>query len=132
MAQGLITDTILSGIADAIRAKLGILTEYKPSQMAAAISQIHGDPVLQVKNANVNGDVTPDSGYDGLSKVVVNVPNSYSAADEGKVVSSGALVSQTARESEITSNGTYSTTTNNSVTVNVPSQTLPNANGEDF
>ena len=119
MSQGLITDTILGGIADAIRSKLGVLTEYKPSQMAAAIAQIHGDPVLQVKNANVNGDVTPDSGYDGLSKVIVNVPNSYSASDEGKVVSSGALVAQTARSSQITANGTYDTTLNNSVEVNV-------------
>lgn len=49
----------------------------------------------------------------------VNVPNSYSAADEGKVVKNGALVAQTARATEITENGTYDTTENNSVTVNV-------------
>ena len=49
----------------------------------------------------------------------VNVPNSYSAADEGKVVKNGALVAQTARATAITANGTYNTTENNSVTVNV-------------
>lgn len=47
----------------------------------------------------------------------VNVPNSYSASDEGKVVDDGALVSQTSRN--VTQNGTYDTTTNNEVVVNV-------------
>lgn len=49
----------------------------------------------------------------------VNVPNSYAAADNGKVVKNGVLVAQTARATEITANGTYDTTENNSVTVNV-------------
>jgi hypothetical protein len=48
---------------------------------------------------------------------MVNVPNSYTAADEGKVVSGGALVGQTSRN--ITVNGTYNTTENNEVVVNV-------------
>lgn len=48
----------------------------------------------------------------------VNVPNSYSAADEGKVVSDGDLVAQTGRT--ITENDTYDTTENNQVIVNVP------------
>ena len=47
----------------------------------------------------------------------VNVPNSYSVTDEGKVVSSGALVAQTSRN--VTANGTYDTTENNEVVVNV-------------
>lgn len=47
----------------------------------------------------------------------VNVPNSYSASDEGKVVSSGALVSQTS--DSVTQNGTVDTTLINSLTVNV-------------
>lgn len=48
---------------------------------------------------------------------VAALPNAYAQGDEGKVVSSGALVAQTSRS--ITDNGTYDTTTNNSVTVSV-------------
>ena len=45
---------------------------------------------------SANGTTTHDVvGYASAS-VTANVPNSYSAGDEGKVVSSGALVSQTA------------------------------------
>lgn len=53
----------------------------------------------------------------GYATVDVNVPNSYTAGDEGKVVSSGALVAQTSRT--ITANGTYGTTLNDEVVVNV-------------
>lgn len=69
------------------------------------------------KSITANG-----SGQDvvGYASVNVAVPNSYTASDEGKVVSNGALVSQTARS--ISANGTYDTTTNDSVSVNVPSQ----------
>lgn len=40
MAKGLVTDTYLSNIADAIRTKNGTETQYKPSEMANAISSI--------------------------------------------------------------------------------------------
>ena len=63
-------------------------------------------------SANGTYDVTEKASAE------VNVPNTYAAGDEGKVVSSGALVAQTSKS--VTSNGTVDTTTNNSVTVAVP------------
>lgn len=65
-----------------------------------------------------NGTTTAPSGT-AYSPVTVNVPNSYGAADEGKVVNNGALVAQTAH-APVTANGTIDTTLNNSVPVNVP------------
>lgn len=65
-----------------------------------------------------NGITTAPSGK-AYSPVTTNVPNSYGASDEGKVVNNGALVAQTAH-APVTANGTIDTTLNNSVTVNVP------------
>ena len=76
-------------------------------------------PVLIEKSVTHNGTYTAlEDEADGYSSVSVEVPNTYSANDEGKVVSNGALVTQTATST--TTNGTIDTTTNNSVTVNVP------------
>lgn len=151
MSRVLVTRRHLEDIAEAIRAKRGRTDTYTPGQMAAAIGQIHGDPVLQEKSTSHNGAIRPDAGYDGLSLVNVNVPdhpslldknigqngvyepsddnvygygrltvdvpNSYAAADEGKVVQNGALVAQTSRT--VTTNGPVDTTTNDEVVVSV-------------
>lgn len=53
----------------------------------------------------------------GFVSAVGAIGNQYSASDEGKVVSSGALVSQTS--DTVTTNDTYDTTLINSLTVNV-------------
>ena len=78
------------------------------------------EAVLIDKNISANGTYNASSdNADGFKKVVVDVPNSYSAADEGKVVSNGALVSQTAHAdvTPTTSDQTIDTTTNNSIKV---------------
>ena len=80
-------------------------------------------PTLITKNITQNGTYNAeDDSADGYSSVSVNVPNTYTASDEGKVVDNGSLVTQTDYPSEITANDTYDTTNYNSVTVNVASE----------
>lgn len=64
-----------------------------------------------------NGTTTEDVAAYADAEITVNVPNSYAASDEGKVVSNGALVSQTS--DTVTHNGTVDTTLINSLTVDV-------------
>lgn len=76
-------------------------------------------PSLGTKTISANGTYNAFSdGLDGFSSVVVTVPNTYSAADEGKAVLSSALVPQ--GSSTISSNSTYDTTYLSSVVVSVP------------
>ena len=76
-----------------------------------------GDVTVESKSIDANGTYTAPTGK-AYSPVTVDVPNSYAAGDEGKVVSNGQLVAQTAH-AEVTSNGTIDTTLNDSVVVNV-------------
>lgn len=86
--------------------------------VAKSAASFGGGATLVSKSIVANGSYNPaDDNADGYDGVTVNVPNSYSAADEGKVVSSGALVAQTSRT--VTANGTYDTTENDEVVVNV-------------
>ena len=79
-----------------------------------------GSAVLIEKTITENGIYNAvDDEADGYSTVNIEVANTYTNEDEGKVVDSGTLVAQTARETEITENGIYDTTLNNSITVNV-------------
>jgi len=117
MAEGRIKDSELSAIAAAIRSKNGSSTIYKPAEMAQAILDI--DTGYPEPTGTVNITQNGTTNVKDYASAAVNVPNSYAAGDEGKVVSNGALVAQTARASEITQNGTYDTTLNNSVSVNV-------------
>jgi hypothetical protein len=90
--------------------------------LQAAESGGGGGSTLIEKSISANGVYNAsDDSADGYSKVTVDVPNTYTAQDEGKVVDNGALVAQTAMSSEVTENGTVNTTLYNSVTVNVSS-----------
>lgn len=119
MAKVIVTEDYLEDIASAIRYKNRTSNTYKPSGMANAIMAI-GDTTLITKMVSENGiyDATDDDA-DGYSSVTVDVPNTYTNNDEGKVVSNGSLVAQTAMASDITHNGTFDTTLNNSITVDV-------------
>lgn len=75
-----------------------------------------GDISVEPLNVSENGEYTAPSGK-AYSPVNVNVPNTYTAADEGKVVDNGALVAQTSLT--VTANGTVDTTVNDEVTVDV-------------
>ena len=78
-----------------------------------------GGPSVDVEPISItqNGRVVAPYGK-AYSPVNVDVPNTYTAEDEGKVVSNGGLVSQT--NLSVTQNNTYDTTTVDSITVDVP------------
>lgn len=86
------------------------VTNYATAAVNVPASAVDSGTKAITANGN-NQDVV------GYAAVNVNVPNSYAAADEGKVVSNGALVSQTS--DTVTANDTYDTTLINSLTVNV-------------
>ena len=77
-----------------------------------------GGPQINVQQLDVTSNGTYTAPEEtAYSPVVVDVPNTYSASDEGKVVNNGALVSQTSFQ--ISNNGTYDTTTKNNILVAV-------------
>ena len=120
MARVLITEDYLTDIGDAIREKLDVETTYKVSEMADAIESIEGYPEpTGTKSITANGTGIDVKDY---ASADVNVPNSYTSSDEGKVVSNGALASQTSVTK--TANGTYDTTLNNEVVVDVEGYTV--------
>lgn len=119
MSKKLYEETNIENIGAAIREKNGSSDRYTTAQMPNAIRAITTQTQLQEKNISVNGEYTPDAGFDGFSKVTANVPNTYVAADEGKVVSNGALKSQT--NTTVNQNGVVDTTEIKQLTVAVPS-----------
>lgn len=74
-------------------------------------SSVDIEPLSVTENGEYSEEGT------AYSPVTVDVPNSYTQSDEGKVVSNGALVAQSS--DTVTENDTYDTTLINSLTVNV-------------
>ena len=96
-----------------------LLTEgkYLEDDVTVAYSRPSAPSGTKQISVTQNGTTTEDVTAYASAEITANVPNSYSAGDEGKVVSSGALVSQSS--ATYTTNNTYDTTLVNSVTVNV-------------
>lgn len=94
------------------------------TKTGTAVSVSASELVSGTKSITSNGtgiDVTEFADID------VAVPNSYTSADEGKVVSNGALVAQTS--DTVTQNGTVDTTLISSLLVNVSGGTIQYATG---
>lgn len=80
--------------------------------------EVNRAETLVSKTVTQNGAYDPeDDDADGYSGVTVNVPNTYAAGDEGKVVSNGELVAQGSHT--ITENGTYDTTLVSELTADI-------------
>lgn len=116
MSKVTVTESYLESIGDAIRNKLNTSQGYTPGQMAAAINSIPTGGITPTGTISITQNGTAD--VTQYASAAVNVPNSYAAGDEGKVVDNGVLVSQTG--TTVTQNGTVDTTLNNEVVVNVP------------
>lgn len=76
MSRALITESYLTGIANAIRAKLGVQDTYTPPQMAAAIDAIPtgSDVTVEALSVTQNGTYTAPTGK-AYSPVTVAIPS---------------------------------------------------------
>ena len=88
------------------------VTSYANAEINVNVPASAVDTGTKSISSNGTHDVT------GYASANVQVPNSYSVSDEGKVVSNGALVAQTS--DTVTENGVVDTTLIDELTVNVP------------
>lgn len=101
-------------VTPTVLTQAGYISAQSKTGTAVTVSASELDSGTKPITANGNNqDVV------GYAAVNVAVPNSYSAADEDKVVDNGALVAQTAHAdvTPTTSDQTIDTTTNNSIKV---------------
>ena len=91
-----------------------LIADFKASNGGGSSATLIEKTVTENGTYNASED-----NADGYSKITVDIHNTYTNEDEGKVVSGGELVAQTAYPTEIIENDTYDTTNYNSITVNV-------------
>lgn len=103
MAIVTVNDSTLTDIADSIRAKLGVQTTYKPSEMPDAIDSISGGGITPTGTIQITSNNTYD--VTQYASAEVNVP-------QGGITPTGTI--------EITQNGTTDVTDYASALVKVP------------
>ena len=69
-------------------------------------------PVIEQKEITSNGTYIPEEGVDGFAPVNVNVPNTYTQEEIGRVVTDSTTLTPQSSVT-ITENNTYDTTLNN-------------------
>lgn len=88
----LVSNSIMTGIADAIRLKNETSNPIATPDMPGLIAAIETYPPLQEKNVEIDGsdesvtDIVPDEGYYGLNKVTISVVNCGPSVDGGFTV----------------------------------------------
>lgn len=104
MTDYLVTNTEMTAVADAIRGKAGTAGQLSfPDGFVSAIQGIQAESTLQEKvvtPTTSQQDITPDSGYDGLSKVTIAAMPTAEQATPNITVSSSGLITATSEQSE--------------------------------
>ena len=103
MADYFVTHTELTSVADAIRTKGGTsATLVFPDGFVSAIQGIQTEPTLQEKTVSpstLKQTITPDNGYDGLSKVIVNELRPVALATPSITVSTAGKITASVSQS---------------------------------
>ena len=109
MAQYLISDTYMTGIANAIRSKLNTTDTYTPGEMSGAINSIPvaSAPSLQAKTISpeeYQQIINADNGYDGLSSVTVSAISDTYVGSKVTKASGTTIIPSSAEQTAITAN----------------------------